>query len=55
MLLITREIQMANTALDVHPQNLEYYLAWNHWLKPKWRDSIWKIWARKEVEERCQS
>ena len=35
MLLFTREIQIANTALDVHLSDLESYQEWQQYLKPK--------------------
>ena len=35
MLLFTREIQIANTALDVHLSDLETHQEWEHYLKPK--------------------
>lgn len=36
-LLFTREIQIANTALDVHLSNLEPHQTWEQYLKPKSR------------------
>ena len=35
MLLLTREIQIANTALDVHLSDLESHQEWEQYLKPK--------------------
>ena len=35
MLLFTREIQIANTALDVHLSDLETHQEWQQYLKPK--------------------
>ena len=35
MLLFTREIQIANTALDVHLSDLELHQEWEQYLKPK--------------------
>ena len=35
MLLFTREIQIANTALDVHLSDLETHQEWEQYLKPK--------------------
>lgn len=35
MLLFTREIQIANTALDVHLSDLETHKEWQQYLKPK--------------------
>ena len=37
MLLFTREIQIANTALDVHLSDLESHQEWEQYLKPKRR------------------
>ena len=37
MLLFTREIQIANTALDVHLSDLESHQEWEQYLKPKSR------------------
>ena len=37
MLLFTREIQIANTALDVHLSDLESHQEWKQYLKPKRR------------------
>ena len=37
MLLFTREIQIANTALDVHLSDLESHQEWQQYLKPKRR------------------
>ena len=37
MLLFTREIQIANTALDVHLSDLETHKEWEQYLKPKRR------------------
>ena len=37
MLLFTREIQIANTALDVHRSDLESHQEWEQYLKPKRR------------------
>ena len=37
MLLFTREIQIANTALDFHLSNLESHQEWEQYLKPKHR------------------
>ena len=37
MLLFTREIQIANTALDVHLSDLETNQEWEQYLKPKRR------------------
>ena len=37
MLLFTREIQIANTALDVHLSDLETHQEWEQFLKPKRR------------------
>ena len=37
MLLFTREIQIANTALDVHLSDLETHQEWEQYLKPKRR------------------
>ena len=37
MLLFTREIQIANTALDVHLSDLEAHQEWEQYLKPKRR------------------
>ena len=37
MLLFTREIQIANTALDVHLSDLETHRQWEQYLKPKRR------------------
>ena len=37
MLLFTREIQIANTALDVHLSDLESHQEWEKYLKPKRR------------------
>ena len=39
MLLFTREIQIANTALDVHLSDLETHQEWEQYLKPKRRSS----------------
>ena len=39
MLLFTREIQIANTALDVHLSDLETHQEWKQYLKPKRRRS----------------
>ena len=39
MLLFTREIQIANTALDVHLSDLETHQEWEQYLKPKRRRS----------------
>ena len=38
MLLFTREIQIANTALDVHLSDLETHQEWKHYLKPRHRN-----------------
>ena len=35
ILLFTREIQIANTALDVHLSDLETHQEWQQYLKPK--------------------
>ena len=35
MLFFTREIQIANTALDVHLSDLETHQEWQQYLKPK--------------------
>ena len=35
MLLFTREIQIANTALDVHLSDLETHQEWEQYLRPK--------------------
>ena len=35
MLLFTREIQIANTALDVHLSDLQTHQEWQQYLKPK--------------------
>ena len=37
MLLFTREIQIANTALDVHLSDLEAHQEWEQYLKPRRR------------------
>ena len=37
ILLFTREIQIANTALDVHLSDLETHQEWRQYLKPKFR------------------
>ena len=37
MALFTREIQTANTALDVHLSDLESHQEWEQYLKPKRR------------------
>ena len=37
MLLFTREIQIANTALNVHLSDLETHQEWERHLKPKLR------------------
>ena len=37
MLLFTREIQIANTALDVHLSDLKAHQEWEQYLKPKRR------------------
>ena len=37
MLLFTREIQIANRALDVHLSDLEMHQEWKQYLKPKHR------------------
>ena len=37
MLLFTREIQIANTALDVHLSDLESHQEWEQYWKPKRR------------------
>ena len=37
MLLFTREIQIANTALDVHLSDLETHQEWEQYLKPRHR------------------
>ena len=37
MLLFTREIQIANRALDVHLSDLETHQEWEQYLKPKHR------------------
>ena len=37
MLLFTREIQIANTALDVHLSDLQTHQEWEQYLKPKRR------------------
>ena len=37
MLLFTREIQIANRALDVHLSDLETHQEWEQYLKPKRR------------------
>ena len=37
MLMFTREIQIANTALDVHLSDLEQHQEWQQYLKPKRR------------------
>ena len=37
MLLFTREIQIANTALDVHLSDLETHQEWEQYLKPRLR------------------
>ena len=37
MLLFTREIQIANTVLDVHLSDLETHQEWEQYLKPKLR------------------
>ena len=39
MLLFTREIKIANTALDVHLSDLETHQEWEQYLKPKRRRS----------------
>ena len=38
MLLFTREIQIANTALDVHLSDLETHQEWEQYLKPRHRN-----------------
>ncbi|MEC7236634.1 MAG: DUF2721 domain-containing protein [Pseudomonadota bacterium] len=38
MLLFTREIQIANTALDVHLSDLETHQEWKQYLKPRHRN-----------------
>ena len=38
MLLFIREIQIANTALDVHLSDLEEHQEWQQYLKPKRRE-----------------
>ena len=38
MLLFTREIQIANTALDVHLSDLETHQEWEQYLKPRLRN-----------------
>ena len=35
MLLFTREIQIANTALDIHLFDLQTHQEWQQYLKPK--------------------
>ena len=40
MLLFTREIQIANTALDVHLSDLESHQEWQEYWKPKRRKRI---------------
>ena len=35
MLMFTREIQVANKALDVHLSNLEHHQEWQQYLKPR--------------------
>ena len=42
MLLFTREIQIANTALDVHLSDLESHQEWEQYLKPKRRKASGK-------------
>ena len=42
MLLFTREIQIANTALDVHLSDLETHQEWEQYLKPKRHQRIAK-------------
>ena len=42
MLLFTREIQIANTALDVHLSDLEAHQEWEQYLKPKRRKTARK-------------
>lgn len=42
MLLFTREIQIANTALDVHLSDLEAHQEWKQYLKPKRRRAVKK-------------
>ena len=42
MLLFTREIQIANTALDVHLSDLESHQEWEQYLKPKRRKAVGK-------------
>ncbi len=37
MLLFTREIQIANTSLDVHLSDLASHQEWEQYLKPKQR------------------
>ena len=37
MLLFTREIQIANTALDVHLSDLESHRGWEQYVKPNRR------------------
>ena len=37
MLMFTREIQIANMALDVHLSDLEQHQEWQQYLKPKRR------------------
>ena len=39
MLFFTREIQIPNTALDVHLSDLETHQEWEQYLKPKRRSS----------------
>ena len=41
MLMFTREIQIANMALDVHLSDLEQHQEWQQYLKPK-RRGRWK-------------
>ncbi len=40
MLLFTREIQIANTALDVHLSDLETQKEWERYLKPRRRKRV---------------
>jgi len=42
MLLFTREIQIANTALDVHLSDLKAHREWEQYLKPKRRRAVKK-------------
>ena len=42
MLLFTREIQIANTALDVHLSDLEAHQEWEQYLKPRRRQTAKK-------------